>query len=80
MAGFTQEWRVVSTAQVVASGKCMGIRRGQTCVAQFVIFFVSNPRTASRMGEGIGKVGLRECVRWRRGFDGLIMYFLSSIA
>ena len=32
------------------------------------------------MGEVIGKAGLRKCVRWRRGVDGLIMYFISSIA
>ncbi len=44
------------------------------------VFSVGNPTAASRMGEVIGKAGLRECVQWRRGVDGLIMYFISSIA
>ena len=44
------------------------------------VFSVGNPTAASRMGEMIGKAGLRECVRWRLGVDGLIVYFISSIA
>ena len=44
------------------------------------VFSVGNPSVASRVGEVIGKAGLRECVRWRRGVDGLIMYCISSIA
>jgi hypothetical protein len=49
--------------------------RRPTCV-----FSVGNPTAASRMGEVIGKAGFRECVRWCRGVDGLIMYFIFSIA
>jgi len=37
------------------------------------IFYVGNPTVASRMGEAIGKAGLRKCVRWRRGVYGLII-------
>ena len=44
------------------------------------VFSVGNPTTASRMGEVIGKAGLRECARCRRGVDGLMMYFISPIA
>jgi len=43
------------------------------------VFSVGNPTADSRMGEVIKKTGLRECVRWRRGVDGLIMYFRFSI-
>ena len=37
------------------------------------IFYVGNPTAASQMGEVVRKVGLRNCARWRRGVDGLIM-------
>ena len=43
------------------------------------VFSVDNPTTASRMSAVIGKAGLRECVRWRRDVDMLIMYFISYI-
>ncbi len=37
-AAFEPEWRVTSTAQVVATGQYVGRRRGRTCVAHFVYF------------------------------------------
>ena len=65
-------------------GGCQWAVRGQTERAGMRrlirVFSVGNPIAASRMGEVIGKAGLRECVRWRRGVDGLILYVLSSIA
>ena len=43
------------------------------------VFYVGNPTNASRVGEVIGEAGLRKCIWWRLGVDGLTMYFISSI-
>jgi hypothetical protein len=44
------------------------------------VIFVSYPSATSRVGEMDGQTSLRESVRWRKGVDGVIIYFISHVA
>ncbi len=73
MAAFVPVWSVISTAQEVANGYSAGRRRGADMYCPVSVFFVGDPKAASQMGKVFGKAGLRKCVLWRRGVNGVIV-------